>query len=218
MDSKRLNVFVSTERELNEIKELWKRNRFNRLFVLPELVAQAGVCRSFIGANYKIIAVVDHPDGERRGASKFCGSTTEFFLTDGYDVVLPKSNPSDVGKDLKKIYDFVRNMIDQSVEIGYTINYNKNWPEIRCLKYLNPIPLSFIKTEAIPKGQKLKPESFSDLIRAIKEHTPAHIIISSNISYDLYKAYPEVGLLGTPKHIGSLIDEYKHERSELSGL
>lgn len=187
-----IELIAPTEEDLKEADKIAAANGCRTIYVTPNLVQIAGVARSLSGGKYKIYVMVDFPKGSKYGMNKFNGTSTDFFLADGYDVILtPNRSLHDLEKEIVSIHSFVKRMISEHVDVCYTINVStRSEEEIKtCAMTFHKNPPTKIKTEASATVQPTKAnlDVHKSTIGGFRKYCTTPIVVSGNINYGIYK-------------------------------
>lgn len=188
-----LELIATTENELKEADRISSIG-CRVIYVTPELVQMAGVARSLSNGKYKICVMVDYPRGSKYSMDKFKGTSTDFFLADGYDIILtPDKKDSDITKEINTVHSFVKRMVGQYTEICYTLNASmREEHEIEaCAKafFKNPPSRIKIESQAVVQPTKANIDTHEECVSLIRKHCTSPIVISGNITYDIYERF-----------------------------
>jgi len=191
MGLSQLQLVICKEEELGDAARFIAKHHCGHMYVTPEIVSSAAVARTMIGASYKMHVMVNYPKGNKYGQDKFAGTRTEFFLVDGYDIVLtPGCDHGMIMKEVESLKKFVLQMISPVSELSFTINQSVRTPEEIewCAKAFFANPPTRIKLEAQTKIQPTKAtvEVHSETIKAIREHCQSPIVVCGNVNYKIY--------------------------------
>lgn len=190
----RLNLIVDNENLTKEADEFARKNGCKYMFVTPELVNAIGVYRGVNNGKYKIIVMVDYPKGSTYGTDKFKGMPAEFFLTDGYDLILSHSNIDKLVAEAKSLHSFVKTMIGSTYITCFTINRSlyKDNDLSPLYSELSSLVPDMVKIESSPKVQPTKAnlDTHQQTISDIRSHYNGNIIVSGNIDAECYVNIP----------------------------
>ena len=155
------------------------------VYTTPELVQDLGLMRSVKGGKFDIYVMVDFPKGIKNGVDKFKGMDTNFFLVDGFDIIL---NPSaiDPNKEISNIHSFIKEMVSSNADICYTINASMREKEniVKCAKSFFKNKPTKIKLESQSTLQPTKAnlEVHKNTVEILRKHCTVPIVVSGNIN------------------------------------
>jgi len=186
-----IELIAPTEKELKEADKIASSIGCRTIYVAPNLVQIAGVARNLSGGKYAIYVMVDSPKGSKYGMDKFKGTSTDFFLADGYDITLtPGRSNHETIQEIVSIHSFMKQMISPHVDVCYTINASMRTDEqLECLaKTFYSNPPTKIKMESSPTVQPTKAnlEVHKNNIKTIRNFCTAPLVVSGNINYNIY--------------------------------
>jgi len=192
-----IELIATTEDELKEADKIAANGSARTIYVMPGLIQIAGVARSLSNGKYKIIIMVDYPKGSHYGMDKFKGTPTDFFLADGYDIILtPGRTPTEVENEIKIVNSFIKTMISQHSMVCYTINASmRNQAEIEaCARAFSSSPPGLIKLEASTTVQPTKAnlEVHKNTIKLIRNSCTSPIAVCGNVTYGIYKEFSSI--------------------------
>jgi len=187
-----IELIAPTEDELKKADQIASQIGCRTIYVTPNLVQIAGVARSLSNGKYSIYVMVDFPKGSHSGMDKFKSTSTDFFLADGYDVVLtPNKFGKEIQIEIENIHSFIKEMISAHVDVCYTINASMrdNDQLEKISKTLHKNPPTKIKTESNPTVQPTKAnlEVHKNNIETIRKFSTVPMVISGNINYNIYE-------------------------------
>jgi hypothetical protein len=169
------------------------------IYTTPDLVQELALTRSLQNDKYNIYAMVDFPKGSKDGTDKFKGMDTNFFLVDGYDIVLNPSNPNPA-KEIEDIHSFIKQMVSNTIDICYTINVSMREESniIKCAKSFFKNKPTKIKLESQPTLQPTKAnlEVHKKTIEILRKYCTVPIVISGNINKKIYDELAGVYKIG----------------------
>lgn len=188
-----IELTATTEEELKEADEIAHIGS-GTIYIVPELIQMSGVARSLSNGRYKIYIMVDYPKGTKYAMDKFKGTSTDFFLADGYDVVLtPGKTPSEIAIEVKLIHSFLKQMVNPHVELCYTINASMRSAEeiAACAQTFFTFPPTKIKLEsqAVVQPTKANIEAHKETIKLIRKYCTSPIVVAGNVDYKMYRAF-----------------------------
>jgi hypothetical protein len=157
--------------------------------------------------------MVDYPKGSNFGVNKFKHAGVSSFIVDGYDIILNPESPGDnAANEICDIHSFIRRMIDEHVDICYTISCAARTDEdishIACT--LKDIAATKIKLEAQTSLQPTKAniDTHQHHIDLIREHTATIITICGNVDYntcDMFMPIYKVAL--SPQQMEKVLED-----------
>lgn len=213
MNRSYLELVVASEDELHKANKLAEKYRCRAMYVPQELTDIACMSRSFSKGRYKIYSMVDYPKGSNFGVDKFKHAGVSNFIVDGYDIILSMDAPIDkVTQEMKSIYSFIRNMIDEHVEICYTLSCSTRSDNdlSRISAALRNIPITKIKLETQTALQPTKAniQAHRNNIKIIREHTSTIIVICGNANYNMCdNMMPMFKVAVSPQQMEEIIKE-----------
>jgi len=187
-----IELIAPTEEELKKADKIAASIGCRTIYVTPNLVQIAGVARSLSGGKYSIYVMVDYPKGLKYGMDKLKGTSTDFFLADGYDIVLtPNRNPHDLKREITDVHSFMKKMISPHIEVCYTINASLRSKEelenFASVFYKNPPTKIKTESNATVQPTKANLEVHKRNIDTIRTKCTTPIVVSGNINYNTYK-------------------------------
>jgi len=187
-----IELIAPTEEELKAADKIASSIGSRVIYVTPNLVQVAGVARSLSNGKYAIYVMVDYPKGSKYGMDKFKGTSTDFFLADGYDIILtPDRGAEGLKKEIVSIHSFIKKMVSQHVDVCFTINVSTRDEEEleKCASTFYNNPPTKIKTEASATVQPTKAnlDVHKKTIEIMRNYCTTPIVISGNINYNIYK-------------------------------
>ena len=187
----RFELIIIDEKELQSSTLLFRQYTFKSMYIVPELVTAAAVSRSHLNANFDIYAMVDYPKGSKKSTNKFHGMSTDFFMADGYDIVLSNYDTHDkLYHEIKEVSTFVKNMINPVAKICLTLNCSeKDDKSIQsCVEAAKNYGIDKIKLESLTRLQPTKANSKTHLenVSNIKQLCSIPIILCGNVNKKIY--------------------------------
>lgn len=219
-----IELVVTNEAELKEADALASRLPIRCIYVMPEMVQVAAVARSLSNGKYLIFAMVDYPKGSKYGIGKFNGTKTDFFLADGYDIILTPDRPKDeIEREIKNIHAFVKEMINNQVNVCYSLNVSMRADEEIevCSKMFAKSPPSKIKLEASTTVQPTKANAgvHAKTIETIRKFCTTPITVCGNVDYKCYLEFcPKYKIAVSPKQLKDMQRTETESKEETSIL
>jgi len=198
MSLSRLILIVAKPDELRNAALFMNKNRCSAMHITPDIIDEAVIARELTKSNYKIVVMVDYPRGSKYGVDKFKGTTTDFFLADGYDIVLtPGRNENDINSEAKSIVSFIKEMVNPMATVCLTLNRSmrEDVEFMTCLRAcLAQIP-HFIKFEANPKIQPslANLEVHDNTVKMVRNLNAVPLVVCGNVNYKVYDGLLAVG-------------------------
>jgi hypothetical protein len=191
MNLSTLCLIVTKTDELKSASEFMKEHRCSTLLITPEIINEAAMTRTMLQGGWKIYVMVDYPRGQRYGMDKFKGTVTEFFLSDGYDIILTcEGSTSNTIKEIRSVTSFIREMINPMADIIMTVNRSMRGDEEfgACIDACRETRVNYIKTEAQPKIQPSSAslEVHKNTIESIRTRCQTPVIVCGNVNFKIY--------------------------------
>lgn len=158
---------------------------------VPELVAPFITARSIRNAVFKVIVMVDLPNGGNFAMQKLRDLGPDALAADGFDIITsPRKNPIESHKEVKLLKEFLNSM-NPLAEIRWSLSMFDR-PESEYTEYIGAIqqtPCSFLRTDHRTSYPGVTLDSHKKMVESIRKHTATPIKISGNIDKTVYTAF-----------------------------
>lgn len=218
----RFEVVATNDQEIKEAQRLYASYQFEFMYVLPEMVNAAAMARIMSNGKFKIFAMVDYPRGIKTGIDKFHGTSTDFFMADGFDVVMGKiSDVSAIWNEVHLISKFIRDMVNPVSDVCLTINRSSitNNELMQYAMAIHRHPVDKLKIESLTRLQPTKAnfKTHSEATSIIRPHCQTPITLCGNINKKIYNEIEGCNLAVSPQQLKDILDSLMSKNeSELS--
>lgn len=215
----RFEVVTVNEQEIKELSRLYNMYNFMSVYVTPDLVNLAAVMRSHINGKFKIYAMVDYPKGIKKGINKFHGTSTDFFMSDGYDITISGfTNQSDIWNEIQILKKFIHDMVNPVASICFTVNRHamSNDFLMECAKALHKHPADRIKMESLTRLQPTKAnfKTHSEALDIVRQHCRVPISLCGNINKKIYNEIDDCFLAISPQQLIDILDSVRSQMNK----
>ena len=171
---RRIEINVTLDDNLRSAGDLVVRHRCAAIVASAEQMAHLVADRSVRGGAYRIICVVDFPDGKNKGMDKFRGLHPDFRAADGFDVMLTSgTNRADSSNEIRLFKQFL-NQINPAYEVRLTIDPTQNTEDLENkFSAMNQFRPHKVRISSTVKG--ISNKRINVIIELLRKHSPADV-------------------------------------------
>jgi len=194
-------IQYTTKMELNvidrktnpaQVGQFLVKNSCPAVVVLPELVAPFMVDRSIKRGRYKIICMVDFPDGKNFAMQKLRDLSNDAMAADGFDIVCSKNKTfTESLNEVKSLHEFVRK-VNPITEVRWIINPNDEKEIEMYLEAVSKFPCNYLRIgHQLTRNPTFKIDDYQRIIKLIRAKVAYPIKLSGDVSMELMAAFKD---------------------------
>lgn len=192
MFTTRFEINIISKRS-NPIEVVDFASRYNcpAVVTVPELVAPFITARSIRNAVFKVIVMVDLPNGSNFAMQKLRDLGPDALAADGFDIISSsRRKPIETLNEVKSLTDFMGSM-NPLAEIRWSLNMfdrpESEYAEV--IKSVQKIPCAFLRNDHRTSYQGITVDSHKQMVESIRKHITTPIKVSGNVDMTVYSAF-----------------------------
>ena len=185
-----VEIDVIKQQQLRSAVDLATKYRCPSIVVMPDYVKEAMVMRGMARGNFRIIATIDWPKGEKFNTDKFMGLQRDALEADGFELLLTATNQNETLKEVKYLSKFARQYLNPLFEmravLGCYATGRTDDHLVHMCKALIQVPnITMIRTTHLTKINAAhgNADAQNDLISKIKGICTRKVKVSGNITF-----------------------------------
>ena len=154
----------------------------------PEFIEVLFADRIRLGCigRYKIICAVDFDRGSNFALTKLRSLPVNALAADGFDILLSSRRPDkEAYNELKSIYEFIRENLDQMKEVRWTLDLqNRPYEDmINYMPYLGKFPATLIRTSGACLQNEVEVSKHIIDVEFVRQYVGAPVKVGGGLTY-----------------------------------